>query len=209
MSTSPLSLDPLVVYNLPGSEYLDVGAGLGKWGFLLKKYRWFLGSTASVTGLDLFRPHLDALASHGIYDHLIEGSATSLPFPDKSFDSAVACEVLEHLDQSDGSKLISELRRVCRQSFVVTTPNFPCLRDGGDTPDGFNPYEAHKHNFLYPEFATLGFTQIVGLGLKSPSHRLRHLFRAFDSAAYYLPRYSRLLVGCWFADGKRRELNAY
>jgi SAM-dependent methyltransferase len=203
MSTSPLAFDPLVVHNLEGTSFLDVGCGHGKWGYLLKKYRWNKSAPVELTGIDVFEPHIRALEREGTYDRLLTAKATELPFPDKSFDSAVACEILEHLNQADGPRLISELKRVCRRSFVVTTPNFPCLRGGGETLDGFNEYEAHKHNFLYREFRSLGFTQIVGLGLKLPSFKLS---RAFGSLGYYFPRFSRYLVGFWFADGRRRVL---
>jgi SAM-dependent methyltransferase len=203
MSTSPLSFDPLVIQNLPGDSFLDVGCGYGKWGYLLKKYRWSSDRTTTVTGIDLFEPHLRSLQKHDTYDSLLVGSATNMPFKDRSFDSAIACEVLEHLPQSGGSKLISELRRVSRLSFVVTTPNFPCLRGGGETLDGFNKYEAHQHNFLFDEFRELGFTQIAGVGLRTPSFRVS---RALSSLGFHLPRYSRYLVGFWFADGRKRVL---
>lgn len=203
MSTSPLAFDPLVVQNLEGTSFLDVGCGHGKWGYLLKKYRWSKTARVEITGIDLFEPHILALEREGTYDRLLTASATELPFPDKSFDSAVACEVLEHLSQADGPRLISELQRVCRRSFVVTTPNFPCLRGGGETMDGFNEHEAHRHNFLYREFRGLGFTQVVGLGLKTPSFKLS---RALSSLGYYFPGASRYLIGFWFADGRRRVL---
>jgi ubiquinone/menaquinone biosynthesis C-methylase UbiE len=203
MSTSPLSFDPFVINNLLGSDFLDVGCGHGKWGFLLKSYRWSANRSPTVTGIDLYEPHVVELRKTGIYDRLEVGSATDLPFPDKSFDSAVACEILEHLPQEAGPRLIAELKRVCRSSFVVTTPNFPCLRGGGDTKDGFNPFEAHHHNFLYSEFKTLGFTQIVGVGFKTPSWTLS---RALTGLGQFFPRQCRYLVGYWFADGKSRAL---
>lgn len=204
MSTSPLAFDPLVVQNVLGASFLDVGCGHGKWGYLLKKYRWSQDSRATVTGVDLFEPHIEALSREGIYDNLQVASAIDLPFDDKSFDSAIACEILEHLPQSDGPRLIAELKRVSRLSFVVTTPNFPCLRGGGNTLDGFNEYEAHQHNFLWDEFSQLGFTQIVGLGFKTPSFRLS---RALGSLGHYFPRFSQYLVGFWFADGVKRVLD--
>jgi ubiquinone/menaquinone biosynthesis C-methylase UbiE len=203
MSTSPLSFDPVVINNVVGSSFLDVGCGHGKWGYLLKTYRWSNDAPVTVTGIDLFEPHIRSLEPRGIYDQLFVASATELPFPDKSFDSAVACEVLEHLEQPEGARLISELKRVCRSSFVVTTPNFSCLRGGGETRDGFNEYEAHKHNFLYPEFRKLGFTQIIGVGFQAPSYKVG---RALSGLGYFVPRFSRYLIGFWFADGKPRYL---
>jgi ubiquinone/menaquinone biosynthesis C-methylase UbiE len=205
MSTSPLAFDALVVQNILGQSFLDVGCGYGKWGYLLKKYRQASAEAAppTLTGVDLFEPHIRSLEKHAIYDSLHVASALKLPFKDKTFDSTIACEILEHLPRIDGPNLISELRRVSRQSFVVTTPNFACLRGGGQTIDGFNQHEAHLHNFLYREFRTLGFTQIVGIGFKTPSFKLS---RAVGSLGYYFPRFSRYLIGFWFADGKKRVL---
>lgn len=210
MSTSPLIFDPLVVQNVEGNNFLDVGCGQGKWGYLLKKYRWSKETPMSarrsqirVTGVDLFEPHIRSLKEEGIYDSVHVAHATNLPFEDKSFDSAIACEVLEHLPQAEGPTLIAELKRVSRLSFVVTTPNYPCLRPGGETLDGFNEYEAHRHNFLYKEFRKLGFTQVVGVGLKTPSWKLS---RALGSLGFYFPRFGRYLIGFWFADGNKRIL---
>ncbi len=204
MSTSPLSLDALVVKNVVGNSFLDVGCGHGKWGFLLKKYRWSTNAVPTVTGVDLFEPHIHSLEKHRIYDSLQVAAATELPFDDKSFDSSIACEIIEHLAQPQGAKLIAELKRVSRLSFVVTTPNYPCLRGGGQTLDGFNEFEAHHHNFRFSEFCRLGFTQVVGIGLKTPSFRVS---RALGSLGFYVPRFSRYLVGFWFADGRKRVLD--
>src|SRR5882724_3812661 len=119
MSTSPLSFDPLVVPNILGNRFLDVGCGHGKWGYLLKKYRWSNERPVWVTGIDLFEPHITALKCERTYDELLVASATKLPFENKSFDSAIACEILEHLSKNEGPILIDELKRVCRESFVV------------------------------------------------------------------------------------------
>jgi SAM-dependent methyltransferase len=204
MSTSPLSFDPFVVNNLPGPSYLDVGCGYGKWGFLLRRYRGMdYAEELKVAGVDLFQPHIDSLQGTGIYDDLRCCSATELPFEDQSFDSAVCCEVLEHLPRADGPKLLSELKRVCRKGFVVSTPFYDCLREGSDTLDGFNPHEAHKYCYKAREFQDLGFTQVVGVGMKSPSWKLS---AALGSLSYYFPNMARYGLGYWWRDGVKRTI---
>jgi SAM-dependent methyltransferase len=204
MSTSPVMFDALVIQNLLGVKFLDVGCGHGKWGYLVKKYRRRTPEgSVSVTGVDLFEPHIAPLVREGVYDSVMVASAINMPFADKSFDSTIACEILEHLSQADGKKLITELTRVSRLSFVVTTPNFACLRGGCKTLNGFNEYEAHLYNYSYKEFCTLGFTQVVGMGLKTPFGKPS---RIFGSLGYFFPRFSRYFVGFWFADGKKRLL---
>ena len=89
-----------------------------------------------------------------------------------------------------------------RFSFVVTTPNYPCLRDGGQTLDGFNEYEAHQYNLRFVEFRSLGFTQIVGIGLKTPSFKMS---RALASLGFHFPRFSRT----WLDSGLRTGRNMF
>jgi SAM-dependent methyltransferase len=207
VSTSPLCFDPYVVNNVIGHRFLDIGCGYGKWGFLLKKYRWSAeDGTPFVAGVDAFAPHVESLKKQNIYDEVLVASALQLPFEDRSFDSTIACEVLEHLPREEGMRLIGELKRVSRHCFVVTTPNYACLRGGGETADGFNEHEAHQYNYSYREFCALGFTQVIGLGrMQLPSWQLG---AAAASLGLYFPRKSRFLMGFWFADGKKRPLFA-
>jgi SAM-dependent methyltransferase len=207
MSTSPLVFDAYVIQNVIGHSFLDIGCGYGKWGFLLKKYRWSKeGGTPFVVGVDAFPPHVKSLSKESFYDEVLVGDGVSLPFRDKSFDSIIACEVLEHLPHEQGGPFIQELKRVAKESFVVTTPNFDCLRGGGETQDGFNEYEAHKHIYSPQEFCSLGFTQVIGLGrMQLPSWKLGVVA---SSLGLYFPSRSRYLMGFWFADGRKRQLFA-
>ena len=204
MSTSPCIFDPYVLNNVQGTRFLDVACGHGKWGYLLKKYADPLSEGRYVAGIDIFAPHVESLRREGIYDDVHVGDATALPFEDNSFDTIIACEVLEHLSEAQGPLLIHELTRVARQCFIVSTPTFPCLRDGMETLDGFNPHEAHKHVYTYREFKSLGFTQIIGVGrLKLRPWKIA---TALASLGLYLPGMSRYLLGFWYADGKTRVL---
>lgn len=207
MSTSSLLFDPWVIHNMEGRSFLDVGCGYGKWGYLLKKYRSVPGDAASyVVGVDRYVSHLSSLARHRVYDALVHADGICLPFRDRSFDSIVACEVLEHVPKACGTPMIQEMKRVARRSFVVTTPNFSCLRDGAMTLDGMNEYEAHRCSYTYGEFRALGFTQVIGVGVfRTPSWRLG---MALSSLGVVWPSRSRLLMGFWFADGRRRNLVA-
>ena len=204
MSTSPLSFDPYVINNLPGPRFLDVGCGCGKWGFLLRTYKAMeYRDDLNITGVDAFQPHIDTLGQKGIYNRLVCCSASSLPFEDGEFDSAVCCEVLEHMKREQGSQLLSELKRVCRQGFVVSTPLFDCYRGGGETADGFNPFEAHLYCYSGPEFCDLGFTQVVGVGIRAPSWKLS---TALSSLSYFFPKQAKYGLGFWWRDGKRRVI---
>ena len=56
------------------------------------------------------------------------GDATTLPFPDDSFDLVLAIEVLEHVPTPDHA--LSELSRVCSGTFIGSVPFEPIWRAG-------------------------------------------------------------------------------
>ena len=56
------------------------------------------------------------------------GDATTLPFPDDSFDLVLAIEVLEHVPGPDAA--LGELARVCSGTFVASVPFEPIWRAG-------------------------------------------------------------------------------
>ena len=56
------------------------------------------------------------------------GDATTLPFPDDSFDLVLAIEVLEHVPACDAA--LAELSRVCSGTFIASVPFEPIWRIG-------------------------------------------------------------------------------
>jgi SAM-dependent methyltransferase len=85
---------------------LEIGPGSGHTTWVMRQ--WGL----QVTTLD-FDPKLrpDAV-----------GDVTRLPFADKSFDSTIAAEVLEHIPFADFATALRELKRVSRSYVIVTLP---------------------------------------------------------------------------------------
>lgn len=53
----------------------------------------------------------------------VVASITKLPFPDKSFDVALAAEVLEHISYDDVAQALAELRRVSRSRIIIGLPH--------------------------------------------------------------------------------------
>src|SRR5690606_26405802 len=51
------------------------------------------------------------------------GSIYKLPFSDRSFDTVLCSEVLEHLD--DPNRAVGELKRVARHHVIITVPHEP------------------------------------------------------------------------------------
>jgi SAM-dependent methyltransferase len=86
---------------------LEIGIGNGTVSRLLRQ-----------RGLDVTTCDLDAEL-----DPDVVADVRALPFPDGTFDTALACEVLEHLPWSDVSGALRELRRVTRTTVVLSVPD--------------------------------------------------------------------------------------
>lgn len=91
---------------------LDVGCGDGRIiNCLISKYDLIVGLERSQEAL------------RNIKTQKVNGSIDSIPFPDKSFDLVICCEVLEHLPLKVYSKAIKEIERVAIKYIIITVPN--------------------------------------------------------------------------------------
>lgn len=99
-----------VLDGLEGSV-LDVGAGTGIWIDLVPE-------SAEYVALDLDETKLARLAERHPGRRTVAGDATSLPFPDRSFDNAICIALSHHLTDAQLPKLLSELARVTRRRVV-------------------------------------------------------------------------------------------
>jgi SAM-dependent methyltransferase len=89
----------------------------------------------------------------------------AFPFPEKSFDVVLFCEVIEHL-QSDPVKVLLEIKRVLKPGghLVLTTPNVSRLENVArmiaganiyDPYSGYGPYGRHNREYNKHELALL------------------------------------------------------
>jgi SAM-dependent methyltransferase len=104
----------------PGST-LDWGCGFGQVSHLLRE------AGVDVVPFD-YRPErtapgLEALERYPGLEAHVSPDPVALPFPDGSFDSALSCGVLEHVQDPDGS--LEELRRVLRPRGTFYVYNLP------------------------------------------------------------------------------------
>jgi ubiquinone/menaquinone biosynthesis C-methylase UbiE len=114
-----LSVIAMFVSRLEVSSILDVGCGTGRGiGYFLKNF-----PELDVQGIDASEAQLhQAEIKNGIPpERLHVGSATRLPFPDKSFD--VVCEfgVLHHI--KDPEQAVKEMLRVARKAVFISDCN--------------------------------------------------------------------------------------
>ena len=114
----------------PGARILDVGCGKG---FLLHEFTRAVPG-AQIAGLDISRYALDHALTE-VQPFLVEGDATSLPYPDNAFDLVVSINTLHNLRLPDLDRALREIERVSRGASYI-------LMDGYRT-------EQEKVNLLY------------------------------------------------------------
>jgi SAM-dependent methyltransferase len=115
-----------------GKEILDLGCASGNYSRRLSSLGY------KVKGADVNPRYVAMARERGVDAYLIEGP---LPFPDRSFDTVIVFEVLEHL--SDPDPVILEAKRVARKNVLFTTPH--C---GGVA-------ELQRNGLLFEHFADL------------------------------------------------------
>jgi len=92
-----------------GHRVLDVGCGKG---FLLYEFTQAVPGV-EIAGLDVSRYALDH-AKDEVKPFLREGSAVTLPYPDKSFDLVVSINTLHNLQLPELEKALKEIERVSK-----------------------------------------------------------------------------------------------
>ena len=93
-----------------GDRILDVGCGKG---FLLQSFREVIAGV-EVHGIDISKYAIDH-APEDLKPRLRIGVASSLPFPDRSFDLVVSINTLHNLHCYDLDRALREIERVARQ----------------------------------------------------------------------------------------------
>lgn len=159
---------------------LDIGCGVGYGTAALAEI------ASSATGIDLAPDAISYAREHYNRPGLrfMAGSATSLPFPDASFDLITAYEVIEHL--ADGDQLLAEARRVLRPGgiLLVSTPNTTYYAETR-AETGPNPF--HLHEYDYDAFVKAVSTAFSHSAVLVQNHT--------DAFAFYKPQTSRPLEG--------------
>jgi ubiquinone/menaquinone biosynthesis C-methylase UbiE len=116
-----------ILSKIRGNIVLDCGCGRGRWGYLLK--------TKEVIGVDVLSEYLKKAKQLHCYEGLVKANLTNLPFKEKTFDTVLAVEVIEHLTSNDGVKFLKELKRIGKY-LVLTTPKvFVPINFGEGSPE--------------------------------------------------------------------------
>jgi SAM-dependent methyltransferase len=133
----------------PGSSVLDVGCGTASPLLHLRS------RLSSLGGIDAFAAAADAGRRSGKYDVVVEGDVQELDrhFEPASYDVVVAIDLLEHLDEASGDRLLAAMERVARRRVVVLTPN------GFVDQDALagNPWQVHRSGWTPRQLRQRGY----------------------------------------------------
>jgi ubiquinone/menaquinone biosynthesis C-methylase UbiE len=110
--------DEKQILALIGNKVLDIGSGMGYWGLLLRN------SGRKTVAIEISKPYLRFTKMLGVYFAVIRGSANALPIKSNCFDTALAIEIIEHVNKQDGRSLIREMKRLSR-CVIISTPKNP------------------------------------------------------------------------------------
>lgn len=140
---------------------LEIGSGCG-WG-LNQIHEKFPGELA--IGTDLNSNQLDEAMRHDVDQIVQHDLTTNLPFPDGIFSTAVCYIVLEQIDRSMISHVLSEVLRTMKNSgkFVLATFNRDMF-----SPNNRKWFEHNKHEYTTDEIksdlTSAGFNAIKSYG---------------------------------------------
>lgn len=139
-----------------GWSILDLGCGPGGRVGLFDTRR----VECYAVGVDIWLPYLQIQKSLKAYDEFVLGDVRHLPFQKKSFDMVIGLELLEHLDKSDGTKLLAAMEGIARKKVVLSLPAGTHIQDAYDN----NPYQEHRSTWTPSELQHLGYkVQVNGI----------------------------------------------
>ena len=161
------------VESLNPDSILDVGVGMGQYGFLLRtnleNINLFTinGAVARrapreawrvrIEGVEGFPEYLTPVHDYA-YNKIHIGNALDvLPtLPEASFDLVIAIDILEHVTTEDGLGFLRMLKRVSRKHVLVSTP-----KDFIHQEVEANPLEDHLSVWSCDDLTQAGFDRVV------------------------------------------------
>jgi len=104
-------------------------------------------------GVELFRPYLCQSKRNKIHDDYVLGDIALVSFREKSFDSVLLLDVLEHLDKQKGGRLLSAIEKVAKKKVIITTPTHFLHQSAYDQ----NPLQTHISAWTVDELRGMRF----------------------------------------------------
>jgi ubiquinone/menaquinone biosynthesis C-methylase UbiE len=161
------------IEQLNPTSLLDVGTGMGQYGFLARtnlenlhlfeiegdkgwqrsKQHW----RVQIDGIEACEVYLTPVHDY-VYNQIFMGNALDIlpTLPAQSYDLVLAIDILEHFTQSDAELFLQELRRVARKSVILSTPKHFIPQEVAA-----NPYENHRSLWTEEELIQRHYRRIL------------------------------------------------
>ncbi len=158
---------------LAPSSILDVGIGMGQYGFLARtnlegehlfvvdgqngwqrpKSEWHV----RIDGIEGCAVYLTPVHQYAYNEIKIGNALDLLPdIPACTYDLVLAIDILEHFEKADGVRFLTELKRIARQAALVSTP-----KEFIPQEIPANPYENHRSHWLADDLIQVGFSRMI------------------------------------------------
>ena len=151
---------------------LDIGCGNGEPMSFINRHNQF-----KAVGVDVFKSYLDKCLERNIYNELLLCDIRALPLRDKSIDTILCLDVLEHLEKEEALLLITAMEKVAIKQVILATPLHHYQQSAYDN----NLYQEHKYIWHAAELKELGY-KVITFGIRgiSDNERLISLGKKFN-----------------------------
>jgi hypothetical protein len=155
------------------TSILDVGTGMGVYGFLLRtfledknlfdvqgtlvrrktKEEWSI----TIDGIEGYAGYLTPVHDYA-YNRIQIGNALELlpQIPTGAYELVMAIDILEHFTTEEGERFLAECKRIARRMALISTP-----KDFIEQHVEANPFEDHKSLWTLPQLQALGYVNTV------------------------------------------------
>lgn len=120
---------------------VDVGPGIGTYAKLMRP-----AHRAHWLGIEIWRPYVEQYSLLDLYDEILVDDAKNVNSSIYGVDLVIAGDVIEHMDKTEGKKLVARIKKRTN-NFFVSIP----IRHYPQGPWQGNPYEAHVSHWEFDE----------------------------------------------------------
>lgn len=143
-----------IVDRVNPQSVLDVGAGAGKYGKLLKS----IDRRIAVTAVEAWSPYVTEFNLQRIYDEVLVTDVRQLD--EFSYDLVIFGDVLEHMSEEDALKLWEKVSQQAKYAIIA----IPIIHYPQGATDG-NPFQEHVDEDWSHERVLSSFSGIVDSNL--------------------------------------------
>lgn len=102
-------------------------------------------------GVDGYNPYILESKKNQIHNKYILAEISKIKFKEKSFDTVILIDVIEHLEKKEGEVLLKKVENWARKKIIVNTPN-------GFVPGiDPNPFQIHRSGWTIKEMQKKGY----------------------------------------------------